>query len=358
MTARLNALRARLQQARCDAYVSLSPSVNQYLTGFRGSTSAVLVTANQARFFCDFRYTEQAGQQIRNGFEIEEVKGSLPGNVGKQLSETGLQNAAFEPELMTVAQLRALEQSFGSAMLPMSDMVSVLRRTKDPSEIDQIRNAQALAESVLSGVLENLDAGMTEREVAAEIDYELQRRGASGPSFDTIVLFGARTSLPHGEASTRALEWGDLVLIDFGCRLNGYCSDLTRTFVFGTISSVWLEEVYDLVLTAQRIALEAVRPGLACRELDAVARGLISDAGYGEYFGHGLGHGVGIDIHEAPRVNSESDATLEPGMIITIEPGIYLPGKGGVRIEDLVAVTENGCQNLTAAPKELRTLHG
>jgi len=188
------------------------------------------------------------------------------------------------------------------------------------------------------------------------MEYEFKRRGAQGASFDTIALFGQKSSLPHGRPTDKPLERGDVVLIDFGCRKNGYCSDLTRTYVYGTIPGAWFEEVYDLTLTAQKLALEAVRPGMSCRELDAVARDLITEAGHGKHFGHGLGHGVGLEIHEAPRLNPESATVLEAGMVITIEPGVYLPGKGGIRIEDLVLVTKDGGELLSGSPKELRIL--
>ena len=355
MNDRIKALRARIKEAECDAFVSLAPPVNQYLTGFTGSTSAVVVTKREAHFLCDFRYTEQAGIQVRDPFEVQEVKGSLATRTGERLSALGAKRAAFEPDRLTVAAHEALANAF-SGELAAKDLVSALRQVKDPDEIERIRAASALAEGVLADIVESLETGVTEAEVAARFEYEFRRRGASGASFDTIALFGPRSSLPHGEPAETALSPGDIVLFDFGCRLGGYCSDLTRTYAYGTIPPSWFEEIYDLVLTAQRIALEAVRPGIPCRELDAVARNLISEAGHAAHFGHGLGHGVGIEIHEGPRLNAESDAVLQAGMIVTIEPGVYLPGKGGVRIEDLVAVTKEGCDILSTAPKELRIL--
>ena len=184
----------------------------------------------------------------------------------------------------------------------------------------------------------------------------MKKRGATGPSFDTIVLFGANSSLPHGVPGDALLKQGDIVLIDMGARLNGYCSDLTRTYVFGSIPGEWFEEIYALNLHAQRSALKAVRPGVTGREVEAVAREIMREGGLGDRFGHGLGHGVGIEVHEEPRLNTRSDSVLKAGMVVTVEPGIYLPGQGGVRIEDLVLVTESGCEVLTKLPKDLQVI--
>jgi Xaa-Pro aminopeptidase len=255
-----------------------------------------------------------------------------------------------------VAEFEAVKKTYEGALKSTPTLVSASRQIKTAEEVERIRAASALAEGVLADVTAAIQAGITERDLAAEFEYEFKRRGASGASFDTIALFGARSSLPHGAPGDTALTHGDIVLLDFGCRLDGYCSDLTRTYAFGRIPSPWFEEVYDLTLTAQTIALEAIRPGKTGREVDAVARDLITEAGYGVNFGHGLGHGVGIEIHEGPRLNKESDTTLVEGMIVTVEPGVYVPGKGGVRIEDLVVVTKDGCEILSSAPKELRVL--
>ena len=227
---------------------------------------------------------------------------------------------------------------------------------KSPDEIERIRQASQLAEAVLADLLPTLTTGLTERELAASFEHQFKRRGARGPSFETIALFGPRTSLPHGEPGDTPLTPGDAVLLDFGCQLNGYCSDLTRTYAYDTIPGAWFETVYSVVLQAQQAALEAIRPGIECRQLDAVARDIITQASYGERFGHGLGHGVGIEVHEAPRLGKDSQTVLEEGMVVTIEPGIYLPGQGGVRIEDLVAVTAHGCQPLCDTPKTLKVL--
>jgi len=355
MTERITALRKQLEAAGCDAFISLAPPTNQYLAGFTGTTSVIIITQNEAQFLCDFRYTEQAAVEVR-GYGIEEMKGSLQTRAGERLAALGVEAVAFEPGYMTVSERDAIAAAYSGTLKPVSDIVSALRVRKSPEEIAKIRAAGELAEGVLNDLVAQLEPGTTERELAAQFEYQFKARGARGASFDTIALFGARSSLPHGQPGDWALEAGDIVLLDFGCRLDGYCSDLTRTYAFGRIPAAWFEEVYELTLTAQRMALEAIRPGMLCKDLDAVARSIISDAGHGDHFGHGLGHGVGIEIHEAPRLNPESQTLLEPGMIVTIEPGIYLPERGGVRIEDLVVVTKDGCENLSGTPKELRIL--
>mgnify|MGYP000905520071 CR=1 FL=1 len=355
MTSRITALRSRLAGTGCEAFLSFAPATNQWLSGFRGSTSAVIVTESDAVFLNDFRYTEQAATQVK-GFSLQEVPGNIQVRAGEKLAALGAASVAFEPGYMTVAELDYVRSAYTGKLTPVPDIVSPLRMVKDKEEVDTIRAAGKLAEGVLADLVDQLKPGITERELAAKFEYEFKARGASGASFDTIALFGARSSLPHGQPGDKPLERGDIVLLDFGCKLNGYCSDLTRTFAFGTIPGAWFEEIYHLTLTAQRRALEAVGPGKACREVDAIARDLITEGGHGKYFGHGLGHGVGIEIHESPRLNPDSSAVLAPGMVVTVEPGIYLPGQGGVRIEDLVVVTEDGCENLSKTSKELRIL--
>jgi Xaa-Pro aminopeptidase len=365
MKARLGRLRERLDLASCDSFLSLAAPTNQYLTGFRGSTSAVVVTQNEALFLCDFRYTEQAHEEVWSsgtgadgGYAVEEVSGNLQEAAGKRLRDLSAKTAAFEPDELTVGDLSRVQTHFDGVCTPSPEIVSRLRRIKSPEEVDRIRAAARLVDGVLADGLRMLALapGITEQELAGWFEYEFRKRGAAGAAFSTIALFGPRTSLVHGEAGDRALAKGDVVLLDLGCRLGGYCSDLTRTYAYSTIPGDWFDEVYTLTLTAQKIALEAVRPGISCHELDAIARGLIAEAGYGEHFGHGLGHGVGIDVHEEPRVGKDSDVVIEEGMVITIEPGIYLPHRGGVRIEDLVVVTKDGCECLSSAPKELSVL--
>ena len=354
---RLSALRARLAQFEADAFFSVAPPDNQYLTDFMGSTSVVMVTPNEALFLCDFRYTEQANTEVAC-YTIQEVDGSLLGRLGEKLIQSGAAHVIYDPACVTVAQLNTIQETFHGRMTPVADLVLLLRTVKSREEIEAIRAASELAEGVLADLTEDLHPGITERELAAEFEYEFKSRGADGASFETIALFGPRSSQPHGKPGDKPLEPGDIVLLDLGCRMKGYCSDLTRTYVFGRMPETWFSVIYDLVLRAQRSALEAVRPGARCRVVDAVARDIITTAGYGNHFGHGLGHGVGIEVHEGPRLRRDSDVLLEEGMIVTVEPGIYLPGQGGVRIEDLVVVTKDGCERLSRTPNELRVISG
>jgi len=356
MQQRIDRLREAMAQAGCDAYFSCSPPANEYLTGFRGSTSAIVVTEHEQRFLCDFRYTEQAEATVQ-GFEIEVSNTGLEKLVGTRLAALGAKRAAFDSTALTVQQQKTIADEAGPVDLaPQPTLLAKLRQVKDATEIDKIRAANDLAESVLQDLLPDLKLGVVERDFAARMEYEFKKRGASGSSFDPIVLFGPRSSLPHGMPGDKALEAGDVVLLDFGCIRDSYCSDLTRTFCSGTIPGAWFEDIYAVTLRAQLAALDAVKPGARCADADKAAREIIGDAGYGEYFGHGLGHGVGLEVHEGPRLNRQSEAVLEPGMVVTVEPGIYLPGKGGVRIEDLVVVTETGCDILSKTPKELKVL--
>jgi Xaa-Pro aminopeptidase len=337
------------------ALISFSPAENEYLTGFRGTTSAVIITPKVTQFLCDFRYTEQARVQVQD-YEIQEMTGTLETRVGERLRELGVERALFEPTKVTVHQMETVQQEFEGPVQGKHGIIGQLRQTKDPLELDRLRAASRLAEGALMDLLGELKEGIQEQEFAALLEYEFKRRGAFGSSFSPIVLFGARSSLPHGFPGPKRLERGDIVLVDCGCLHQSYCSDLTRTFAFGTIPGAWFDTIYRVTLTAQLAALEAVRPGASCRDVDAVARDIIRDAGYGDYFGHGLGHGVGLEIHEAPRLNVHSDAVLEEGMVVTVEPGIYLPGQGGVRIEDLVFLTPDGCEVVTQSSKELRVI--
>jgi Xaa-Pro aminopeptidase len=356
MTQRIDALRTALDKQGRDAFYSLNAPANQYLTGFTGTTSGVLVTGKEALFLTDSRYTEQAADQLDPAFTLEPIPNRLAKRLGGRMKDLAVKTPCFEPGAVTVSERQAVEEGFSGETAPEAGLCSKLRQRKEAGEVEKIRRALRLSEAALQTALEDLELGMMERELAARLEYEFKRLGASGFSFPTIALYGARSSLPHGEPGERALESGDIALIDFGCRLQGYCSDLTRTYVYDRMPAPWFEEVYELVRTAQQIAIESAKAGMTCRELDAVARRLIDEAGHGEHFGHGLGHGLGIEIHEGPSLNPQSDTVLEPGMVVTVEPGIYLPGQGGVRIEDVVAIKEDGCEVLSSAPKEFRIL--
>lgn len=352
---RIAALRAGMAQHGCDAFFSVDPKDNAYLTGFFGSTSALIVSEHVARLLCDFRYIEQAQEQAQ-GVEVVECTGSLDLRLAEHIAGLNIRQAAFEPDVLSVARFDALRGHCNATLTATPGLCRELRICKDPGEQAKIAAATALAEDAFEAALKHITPGVSEAAIAGQIDYEFRKRGAQGASFDTTVLFGAHSSLPHGKPGNRTLQDGDIVLVDWGCVLDGYCSDLTRTLVFGRIPGGWFEEIYEITRIAQETALRAAQPGAAAQDVDAAARMIIAAAGYGERFGHGLGHGVGLEVHEAPRLNTESRAILAPGMAVTVEPGIYLPGKGGVRIEDLIVITEAGCTVLPRLSKELRIL--
>ncbi len=352
---RMAGVQTALKGQEYDGFLSIDPIDNAYLTGFFGSTSALLVAADTARFLCDFRYIEQATAQVANA-EVVECAGSLDVRLAEHLEQLHLKHVAFEPDTMSVARHETIRKHCSAELAPAPGFCRDLRLRKEPSELECIAAATALAEEALEATLKHLKSGVAERSIAALLEYEFKIRGAQGASFDTIVLFGERSSLPHGKPGDRTLAAGDIVLVDCGCVLDGYCSDLTRTFVFGRIPGDWFGEIYEITRCAQEKALQNVRSGVAAKDVDAAARSAIADAGYGEKFGHGTGHGVGLEVHEAPRLNAESGAVLENGMVVTVEPGIYLPGQGGVRIEDLLVVTDDGSRNFNRLSKELRIL--
>ena len=356
MSARLDELRDRLAACAVDALLSLDVVTNGYLSSFSGSTSAVIITAERAMLVTDFRYREQARAEVA-GFELREASDSYMREVCAALRDIGARKVGFEPDRMTVKSYREVREWLSTAELVAVDgLVSKLRECKDSVELERIRRAAAIASGVIAEVPSILNKGISERKVAAEIDYLIRKRGADDSSFGTIVLFGDRSSLPHGKPSDRRLSAGDIVLVDLGARCNGYNSDLTRTWVYHTIVTTRAREVYEIVKSAQVAALNALKAGISCAEFDAVGRTVIEESGYGDYFGHGLGHGVGLEVHEAPRISAQSTERIEAGMVITVEPGIYIPGEGGVRIEDLVLVTAEGCEVLTDAEKRFTVI--
>jgi len=356
MSARLDELRDRLASCEVDALLSLDAVTNGYLSNFSGSTSAVIVTATRSVLVTDFRYREQARAEVA-GFELREADDSYMKEVCKALGDTGARKIGFEPDRMTVRSYREMQEWLSTVELVAVDgLVSELRACKDNGELEKIRRAAAVASEVVGEIPSVVKEGVSERELAAEIEYLIRNKGADGSAFDAIALFGDRSSLPHGKPSDRRLAAGDIVLVDLGARCNGYNSDLTRTWVYHRILTARTKEIYEIVKSAQETALTTLRAGMSCAEFDAAGRNVIRESGYGDNFGHGLGHGVGLEVHEAPRISAQSTDQLEEGMVITVEPGIYIPGEGGVRIEDLVLVTSTGCEVLTDADKRFTVI--
>jgi Xaa-Pro aminopeptidase len=325
----------------------------RWLTGFTGTSGLAVVGPEQRVFLTDFRYVERAERQVGDVFERRIVEQRLLTDLVKVLSG----RVGFDDAHTSVQNFRKLEDGAvdGVELVPAAGLVERLRRQKDAAEQQAIAAAAALADEVYGWVLERGLEGRTEREVARSAEARMRAVGAE-PSFPTIVAAGPNGALPHAEPSERSIERGDLVVFDMGAIVDGYCSDCTRTFAAGREPDADTVEVYELVRSAQAKALEGIAAGVSGPDADAVARELITAAGHGEQFGHGLGHGVGVEVHEAPRLGLRSEDTLEQGDVVTVEPGVYVPGRFGVRIEDLVVVTAEGHRNLSSLTKELQVV--
>ena len=323
----------------------------RYLTGFTGTSGACICAADERHFLTDFRYTERAAAEVE-GWEVVTLEGDwLDGLAGRLRGKAG-----FEDQHLSVRSLRKLTEKSGDGveLEPAGGLVEELRRRKDEVELGRIAEAARLADEVFRWSLERGLGGKTEREVARAAEARIRELGAE-PSFPPIVATGPNGALPHAEPGERRIEPGQLVVFDMGAELDGYCSDCTRTYAVGEPGGA-AAQVYELVRTVQAVSLEAVAAGREGKAVDAVAREAIESAGHGDHFGHGLGHGVGLEVHEAPRLSKQSEETLAAGDVVTVEPGIYLPGELGIRIEDLVTVTDEGHRNLSGLPKELQVV--
>ena len=272
--------------------------------------------------------------------------------LNKAIEDFGVKTLGYEEDYLTVAEFKAYEEKLEAKLIPMNQKIHSFRAVKEDWELDRIRQSQAITDKAFSEVITRIKVGMTEKELQAELIYCLYKNGAEGLSFDPIVVSGPNTSLPHGVAGDRKIQEGDFITMDFGAILGGYCSDMTRTVAVGYATEE-MEKVYNTVLQAQLTGLAATRAGVTGKEIDAAARQVIADAGYGEYFGHGYGHCLGLEVHEEPRVSVGGDRIMEVNMVASAEPGIYLPGKFGVRIEDVVIIGADGTENITHSPKKL-----
>ena len=351
MKKRIFKLQERLSEG-CAAVIE-NPENRRYFTGFDSSLGYLVVSRDSAVFLTDSRYIEAAhrcisGADVLEFFSLASVK--------EAVSSLGVSRIVMQSTTTTVFCAQTFKQIFDGIEVSfdgsLDEIISELRIIKDDSELDNIIRAQRIAERAFDHVLGIIAEGMTEKQLALELDFYMLSHGADALSFDTIAVSGRNSSLPHGVPSDKKIEKGDFITMDFGAVVNGYHSDMTRTVVLGTVSDEQ-RKVYETVLQAQKNALEGIRAGVKCSDADALARDIIDGAGYGQFFRHGLGHGVGVEIHEAPTVSPKSEAVLKEGMIITVEPGVYLPQRFGARIEDMVCVTENGCRNLTNADKSL-----
>jgi Xaa-Pro aminopeptidase len=322
-----------------------------YLTGFRGSEGTAIVTRGDVILVTDSRYTTYA-REVAKGCAVIETKGRdqcLP----DVFQRYGITRSGFDSSHVTYQQYAywktiAPEVEF----IPLENDIEGIRQSKEPEEILAIRKAISIATDAFAAVVEKISQGRSEKEIAVELDYTMMRLGADRPSFDTIVASGPRAALPHGQPTDKVLQPGEPVIIDYGCEVEGYCSDETVTLSVGKADER-MREICDVVREALEKGCQAVKVGTSIREIDMIVRGFIDDKGYGDYFGHGTGHGVGIAVHEAPAITSRTEGLLEPNMVVTIEPGIYLPNVGGVRLESMVLVTEHGGEILTHLKKDL-----
>lgn len=322
-----------------------------YYSGFKCAEAYLLITGKDAYVFTDFRYTIQARDEAKDCRVIEISNDTLIAKIKETLKADGVRACGFEEEKLTVSQFRQFD-ALSVQLKPMSRDISSFRAVKDAGEVENLRIAQSMADKAFELFLGRVKPGMTEVEAAAELDYLCRLQGSEGPSFDTIIGSGPNGAMCHAIPGKRKLADGDLVVVDFGCMYNGYHSDMTRTFGIGKVSDK-CRKIYDIVLEAQLKALESLKSGISGREFDRIARDCIASYGYGEAFGHSLGHGFGLEIHEKPRASKLSEDILLAGMTITDEPGIYLEGEFGVRIEDDLVVTEDGCINLANTTKKL-----
>lgn len=339
-----------------EAVILYKPANLFYLTGFRGEGLALIATKGQA-VVTDFRYVEQAENECP-GFSIHALdKGQSLEQVAAQLARAwGVTALRYEDDGISVRAFHKAKQAFGDiGWLPLNDDIERLRQIKDDGEIARIEQACRITGDTFQRVLPNLREGMTEKEIAVMLEFDMLRNGADGLAFSTIVAAGANGSLPHAVPGSYRIRRGDMITMDFGAKVGGYCADMTRTVALGQPGEE-MRRVYDTVQNAQRLAEEAVRAGADCRAVDAIARDYIAAKGYEGRFGHGLGHSLGIDIHENPRLNAVSTGVLAVGQLITVEPGVYLPGIGGVRIENTVVVLAGGCRALTLPSRDLMIL--
>lgn len=332
----------------------ISPENRRYFTGFESSDGFLLVSPDRAVFITDGRYIEAAERQI-TACEVMLLGKTYP-QIAEILREMNCSHLLVESTRMTVSTYNSLkgvlENISISTDTALDTLINSLRSVKTQGEVDSIVKAQRIAENAFHHILKFIKVGVTEKEIALELDFYMLRNGGEGLSFETIAVSGKNSSMPHGVPSDKKIENGDFITLDFGTVINGYHSDMTRTVAVGFATDE-MKNVYDTVLKAQNTCLKNIKAGVNCKDGDEFARSVIRECGYGEYFTHSTGHGVGVEIHEYPNLSPASDSVLQAGNIVTVEPGIYIPEKFGVRIEDMALITENGCINLTNAPKEL-----
>lgn len=348
---KLNKIRKALEKNNLDAILITSPINRRYISGFTGTAGAVIVSKEDTRFITDFRYIEQANEQITD-FTVVEHKQLIHQEISDQLNQLKSKRVGFEQDHVTFSTYDLYKQSFDVELVPVSGVVEELRLIKTEDELDILKKAAKIADDTFEHIKGFIKPGVKEIDVSNELEFFMRKQGATSSSFDIIVASGYRSALPHGVASDKKIQSGELVTLDFGALFNGYCSDITRTVAVGEISDE-LKSIYNTVLEAQLLGVEGVKPGMTGKEADALTRDYIKEKGYGDYFGHSTGHGLGMEVHEGPGLSFRSDKKLEEGMVVTVEPGIYVPNVGGCRIEDDIVVTKTGNERLSYSSKEL-----
>ncbi|MFN8535826.1 MAG: aminopeptidase P family protein [Dehalococcoidia bacterium] len=352
MNNRVERLRARLVPQDITALLVSNDQNRRYLSGFAGSAGFLLITRERALLLTDFRYTEQATEQAPE-FEVRKLTKGITRELEQFVNEFGLSKLWFESASLSYHQwdqLSAAAKDCGLGLVPSTDLVEPIRMVKDAQELATIERAVGIADETVEAVSHWIEPGMTESRVAWEIERRMREAGAEGMAFEVIVGSGARGALPHAHPTEKQIAAGEPIVLDLGCIVDGYRSDLTRTVCIGDPEPAYLE-IYDIVLRAQLAAETQIRPGMTGGDADKIARDLIAEAGYGAQFGHSLGHGIGLETHEGPFLRATGEDVLQPGMVFSVEPGIYLPGRFGVRIEDLVVVEADGVRVLSKAPK-------
>ncbi|WP_053367104.1 M24 family metallopeptidase [Bacillus sp. FJAT-27245] len=348
---KLEKLRSEFGKLGIDGLLITSGFNRRYISNFTGSAGAVLISGEKALFITDFRYVEQASKQCV-GFEIVKHGGVMQEEVAQQAKQLGITKLGFEQNHVTYALYKSYDKEFDGELVPVDGAIEKLRLIKTDAEIKILKEAAGIADAAFAHILEFIRPGKTELDVSNELEFFMRKAGAASSSFDIIVASGHRSALPHGVASDKVIEAGDFVTLDFGAYYKGYVSDITRTVSVGAADQK-LREIYDIVLEAQLRGMAGIKPGMTGKEADALTRNFIAEKGYGEYFGHSTGHGIGLEVHEGPSLSRVSETILEPGMVVTVEPGIYIPGLGGVRIEDDTVITLDHNESLTHSPKEL-----
>jgi Xaa-Pro aminopeptidase len=349
MSNTLDAIRKKLEAEDADAFICYSYPNYRYLSGFTGSLGIVIVTLSKAVIISDFRYRTQIEEEV-SGFDYAEIKGPPEETVLSQITELKISKLAFETAHLTYKHYAQLKMIDTLELVPTENWVEDLRIIKTTDEIDLIEKAASITDTAIEEIARKIKPDITEKQAANRINNFIRSCGGKKEAFDLIVAGGPRSAMPHAQPTDEPIQRGQPIVIDIGAEFEGYNSDLTRTLWLDKIDEPQVLEIYEIVDRAQATAIAAIKPGMACKAIDAIARDIIADAGYGDCFGHGLGHGVGLEVHEQPTISRLGKGEIKPGMVFTVEPGIYIPNVGGVRIEDLIVVTDDGCRALSKAP--------